>query len=636
MPGRHHPSEAVLPRHLGVADQLVHTREVDGDALERLVGGPERGLRSDQRAEVGAPVLDADRFVATPVDDRRRHRRRRQHRRDQGGDVVVVDRVVDAGCVDVDGDRHAPEHRVDVGGGPAAVVAVGHVQAGDGGREAELAGEGARHRLGGDLGDAVGLEERPDPMVVAQRVGFGEGAVAVGLVHGRRGAVQEGPGAGAVMHERPGATGVAVEVPLPVVGLHDREVEDIGEVVRQPAQVAVDQVDGDAGDPRRLQPAAGGGVGEPGRRPDVVVRCQRQRQRQRDLPRRTGDQDPLPLQHVREATIKRMFDGYRILELGTWVFVPAAATVLADFGADVVKVEHPLRGDPQRGLSTGGVTPNLDGVSIAMEQTNRGKRSVGLDVAVPEGRELLYELAARSDVFMTSFLPAARQKMQIDVDHIRAHNPDIIYVRADAVGPKGPESGKPGYDSAVLFGRGCLLDSLHPDRQQRRNTNPIAGTYATADGRWISLTMLESDRWWPELCRHLDREDLLSDPRFADAPARTDNGAACAEELARTFASAPLEEWRRRLATLRAPWEVVQNQLEVLDDPQARDNGYLTEVDHPTGRRITVVRAPVQFDETPPPLGTAPEPGAHTEEVLLELGHDWDDIVRYKEQGAIP
>ena len=403
-----------------------------------------------------------------------------------------------------------------------------------------------------------------------------------------------------------------------------------------------------------------------------------------------------------EATVKRMFDGYRVLELGTWVLVPAAATVLADFGADVIKIEHPVRGDPQRGLSTGGVTPSVDGVSIAMEQTNRGKRSVGLDVAVAEGREVLYELASRSDVFITSFLPAARQKLRIDVEHLRAHNPDLIYVRADASGPRGPDGGKPGYDSAVFFGRGGILDSLDPDgvrlpptlpgfgdktgamniafgvaaallkrertgetsvvdvsllgsamwvnsssivysaatgadfaRRQRRPTNPIAGTYRTADGRWICLTMLESDRWWPDLCRQLGRDDLLADPRFADAQARADNSAACAEQLAGTFASASLDEWRRRLATLRAPWEVVQNQLEVLDDPQAHENGYLAEVDHPTGRRITVVRAPVQFDETLAPLGTAPEAGAHTEEVLLEIGHDWDDIARYQEQGAI-
>ena len=120
--------------------------------------------------------------------------------------------------------------------------------------------------------------------------------------------------------------------------------------------------------------------------------------------------------------------------------------------------------------------------------------------------------------------------------------------------------------------------------------------------------MLESDRWWPDLCHHLGREDLLADPRFVDAQARTENSAACAEELADTFAAAPLDEWRRRLATLRAPWEVVQNQLEVLDDPQARDNGYVTEVDHPGGRRITVVRAPIQFDEALTSVGTALSP----------------------------
>lgn len=96
----------------------------------------------------------------------------------------------------------------------------------------------------------------------------------------------------------------------------------------------------------------------------------------------------------------------------------------------------------------------------------------------------------------------------------------------------------------------------------------------------------------------------------------------------RLTAWAPLDDWRRRLGTLWAPWEVVQNQVEVLDDPQARENGYVTEVDHPTGRKITVVRSPVQFDETLTPLGPAPEPGAHTEEVLLEIGHDWDDIAR--------
>ena len=111
-----------------------------------------------------------------------------------------------------------------------------------------------------------------------------------------------------------------------------------------------------------------------------------------------------------------MFEGFRVLELGTWVMVPSAATVLADFGADVIKVEHPRTGDPGRGRAAGSAKQGE--VSVFVEQTNRGKRSIGLDIAVPEAREVLYKLASTCDVFMTSFLPPARQKYLIDVEHI--------------------------------------------------------------------------------------------------------------------------------------------------------------------------------------------------------------------------
>ena len=126
--------------------------------------------------------------------------------------------------------------------------------------------------------------------------------------------------------------------------------------------------------------------------------------------------------------------GVRVLEVAQWTYVPAAGAVLADWGADVIKIEHPVTGDAQRGiLQTGTVKMSGTDVNPFMEHPNRGKRSVGLDIRKEEGRELLYEMARNSDVFLTNFLPEARTKLAIDVDDIRAQNPDIIYVRGSAL-----------------------------------------------------------------------------------------------------------------------------------------------------------------------------------------------------------
>ena len=129
-----------------------------------------------------------------------------------------------------------------------------------------------------------------------------------------------------------------------------------------------------------------------------------------------------------------VMEGVRVLEVAQYTFVPAAGAVLADWGADVLKVEHPERGDSQRGLLQVGGQENTAAINFLMEHANRGKRSIGIDLVNPEGRELLYELARTSDVFLTNFLPSAREKMQIDVEHIRAVNPDIIYARGSAYG----------------------------------------------------------------------------------------------------------------------------------------------------------------------------------------------------------
>jgi crotonobetainyl-CoA:carnitine CoA-transferase CaiB-like acyl-CoA transferase len=172
-------------------------------------------------------------------------------------------------------------------------------------------------------------------------------------------------------------------------------------------------------------------------------------------------------------------------------------------------------------------------------------------------------------------------------------------------------------------------------RVKRPIRNPIATLYRTADDRWISLTMLESDRWWSDFCHHVGREDLCDDQRFRDAAARATHSDGCVAELQKTFSQLTLSQWRVKLETMAGPWAVVQNQLEVLDDPQARANEYLAEVEHPSGQVVTVVRAPVAFDEVLPELRGAPEASAQTEEILLELGHEWDRIASWKDAGVI-
>lgn len=159
----------------------------------------------------------------------------------------------------------------------------------------------------------------------------------------------------------------------------------------------------------------------------------------------------------------KVMQGIRVLEVAQFTFVPAAGAILADWGADVIKVEHPARGDTQRGfLNMGGIQINPDRHPL-MEHPNRGKRSVGIDVSTPGGQEVLYELAKASDVFLTNYLPAQRQKNKFDVEHIRAANPDIVYARGSAYGDKGPERGTGGYDGTAFWTRSGVGYALTPE-----------------------------------------------------------------------------------------------------------------------------------------------------------------------------
>src|SRR6202022_1814138 len=140
--------------------------------------------------------------------------------------------------------------------------------------------------------------------------------------------------------------------------------------------------------------------------------------------------------------VYRPMEGVRVLEVAQFTFTPSAGAVLADWGADVIKVEHAERGDAQRGLRHGSGALVAGTFRPMMEHPNRGKRSIGLALENPEALEVLYELACKADVFLVNFLPEARRRLKIEVEDLRRANPNIIYVRGSAHGNHGPEREK--------------------------------------------------------------------------------------------------------------------------------------------------------------------------------------------------
>ena len=160
--------------------------------------------------------------------------------------------------------------------------------------------------------------------------------------------------------------------------------------------------------------------------------------------------------------------GVRVLEVASWGFVPSCGAALADWGAEVIKVEPAATGDPMRGLMTSGVMPeSMKNSNFMFEFPNRGKRSIGIDIDTPEGHALLMRLVESSDVFLTSYLPPVRKKLKIDVDDVRAVNPKIIYARGSGYGALGPDAALPGYDAVSFWARGGIGEALSPADMER-------------------------------------------------------------------------------------------------------------------------------------------------------------------------
>jgi crotonobetainyl-CoA:carnitine CoA-transferase CaiB-like acyl-CoA transferase len=401
-----------------------------------------------------------------------------------------------------------------------------------------------------------------------------------------------------------------------------------------------------------------------------------------------------------------VMQGVRVLEVADHTFVPAASALLAEWGAEIIKVEHVERGDAMRGLASSGTVDFGGGVHVLLEHSNRGKKSIGLDLASQDGLDILYRLARTCDVFLTNKLPGVRAKLHIDLDDIRAHNPQIIYVQGTGQGAKGPDADKGSYDSlgywcrsgiamgmkqvdetyvpgppAPAFGdsigamtiAGGIMGALfHRERTGEATTvdvsllgvglwsmgaalalslqmqvpwgplpkgsatgNPLVSTYETKDGKFVSLACLQAARYWPEACTFLDRPELATDERFADAAAIRDHAAVASELVAEAFAERTGAEWRERLQDFSGQWTMVQDTIEAAADPQTVANGYVQEYQTAEGAPFRMAAPPVQFGgESAAPL-RAPGFNEHGDAILADLGIDWDTIVDLKVRGVI-
>lgn len=195
-------------------------------------------------------------------------------------------------------------------------------------------------------------------------------------------------------------------------------------------------------------------------------------------------------------TDDKMFAGVKVVELAQWVFVPVAGALLADWGADVIRIEHP-DGDPYRALATQGIGSDSGGVNLSVALANRGKRSLAIDLKKQEGLEVLFQLLETADVFLTNLRPAALRRLGLDADQLREHLPGLVYARGHGFGMKGPDANQAGYDASAFFARGGMADILTPtDRdypiQQRGAMGDRNGGMALAFG--ISAALLKRHR----------------------------------------------------------------------------------------------------------------------------------------------
>lgn len=389
-------------------------------------------------------------------------------------------------------------------------------------------------------------------------------------------------------------------------------------------------------------------------------------------------------------------DGIRILDLSRLLPGPFASMILADFGAEVIKVEEPGLADYSRWAP-----PFYDKLSVYFSNVNRNKKSITLNLKSAEGREIFHGLAAQADVVLETFRPGVVQRLGVDYETLRKINPRLVYCSLSGYGQDGPYRDYAGHDlniqglggilSFINRGEGhpivpglpiadfagslwtviaiamalqarervggqyidvsildCIVSLLcrdsmfhfgntRPDDSSFYGESPRFNVFETADGRYVTLSALES-KFWVNLCRKLGREDLINEnERHEDRlTSHKGNRDEMFDFLRRTFRTKTCDEWVRELAEADVPCYPVLTIAEVFRDPHVLHRGMLKEMHHPTEGTLRHIGIPVKLSETPGEIRKAPPLlGEHNDEVLGSLGFNAEQRKRLQAAGVV-
>ena len=403
-----------------------------------------------------------------------------------------------------------------------------------------------------------------------------------------------------------------------------------------------------------------------------------------------------------------ILEGVKIISFSQVIAMPATTATLADWGADVIKVE-PIWGDWQRSLVSFNHTQlalNFDKGEIEthFELVNRNKRSVALNLRTEPGREIMHQLLKDADVFVANYSLEVLQRFGLDYPSLKDRYPGLIHCLLTGYGSKGPKAKDRGYDFVAAWTYGGMMslvtaDPNSPPAIQRpgmmdmvaaahmtsgicaalyhkmktgkgqslelslyhaavwtlgtdiqtalygqlprlwdrvRMPNPMFNSYRSKDGRWFMLDDPNQDFWAP-FCRAIGKPEWIDNPRYATMESRAENCEEMIGLLDDIFLSRTWAEWEKDFEENDLIFSLSQTASEILEDEQAIVNNFYTDIEHPVTGKARLLNSPVQFSDTPARIkSVAPTVGAHTEEVLLELGYTWENMAELKEQGVIP